>query len=411
MSELISDCRELLSAERYEEALKLLSGLPSLGSQEKALQGRALSGLGRFGEAEDIFVQALVENPQNHEALSGLGLLAWLSGKQHVALENFDAAVKLAPEQGRYRGLRGLVYAQMTNTQGALEDFRAAYELGDQDPAPMLAWAQILIAKGDYDQARQALERARRYGAEEGALGSLEGALSRLEGDYSAALAGYQSALESDPSRVQIWWEVLGLVSRVDRTKLADLLTKALTHHPDDERILILAAAKWREDGRLKEALTLLEDAVKRRPNNLDLLIFLGTYLREANRSKDSLDCFERALELAPDSAKAHFGLALVSDDRQSAMESFRRAAELEPGNVVFWYHLGAMLSALGHYQEALVPLDKAVELDPRFWRAYHERSICYESLGRFASAQQERERSEAVRAEGHGHDLPQEPG
>lgn len=405
MSELISDCRELLRAERYDEALRLLSEHSLPRPEEKALRGRALSGLGRFAEAQEVFHEALAEDPRCHEALAGLGLLAWLSGHHHAALEKFDSAVQLMPDNGRYRGLRGLVHAQLKNSNGALEDFRAAYELGDRDAAPLLAKAQILIAQGDLKAGREALEQARQHGAEEGALGSLEGALLRLSGDHSGALSGYQAALASDPTRVHLWWEVLGLVSQVDRSKLGDMLTSALSHHPDDERILILAAAKWREDGRMAEALRLLEEAVQRQPDNHALLQFLGTYLREVDRTEESLRCFERSLALNPNSAKAHFGRALASPDRETSLESFRRAVELEPDNVVFQYHYGAVLSGMGRYNEALVPLDKAVELDPNFWRAYHERSICYESLGRFPSAQQERERCEAARA--RGHDLP----
>ena len=123
------------------------------------------------------------------------------------------------------------------------------------------------------------------------------------------------------------------------------------------------------------------------------------------DRTAESLSCFEQALKLDPDSSKAHFGLALASDDRQVALRSFQRAVELEPDNVVFLYHYGSVLSGLGQYTEALVPLARAVEIDPGFWRAYHERSICYESLGRFASAEQERELCEAARAKGR--DLP----
>jgi tetratricopeptide (TPR) repeat protein len=405
MSELISDCRELLQAERYDEALQLLSGLTSPRSEEKALRGRALSGLGRFAEAREVFNEALADDSRCHEALAGLGLLAWLSGHHHAALEKFDAAVALQPGNGRYRGLRGLVQAQLKNSSAALEDFQAAYALGDRDPAPMLARAQLLLVQGDLAGGREAIEQARQNGAEEGALGSLEGALRRLTGDHSGALQGYQAALARDPSRVQLWWEVLGLVSQVDRSRLGDMLTSALSHHPDDERILILAAAKWREDGRMEESLRLLEEAVQRQPDNQALLVFLGTYLREVDRTEEALRCFERALARNPESARAHFGRALACQDREVALESFRRAVELEPENVVFQYHFGAVLSGMGRYTEALEPLGRAVELDPSFWRAYHERSICYESLGRFASAQQERELCEAARAKGR--DLP----
>ena len=405
MSELIANCREHLQAERYEEALQLLDQASASSAAESALRGRALSGLGRFAEAEEALGKALATDPHSHESLAGLGLLAWLTGRHHPALERFDAAVRLSPETGRYRGLRGLVHAQLKNTQVALEDFQAAYELGDRDPAPMLARAQILIARGELEKGREVLELARSNGAEEGALGSLEGALLRMTGDHSGALAGYEASLATDPTRVNLWWEVLGLVSQVDRARFPQLLQSALQHHPDDERILILAAAKMREDGKLSEALSLLESAVARQPKNAGLLIFLGTYLREVDRSEEALQAFGRALEIAPNSGKAHFGLALATNDRDLAVRSFQRAVEIEPENVVFLYHYGSVLSGLGQYNEALAPLARAIEIDPGFWRAYHERSICYESLGRFASAQQERERCEAARSQGR--DLP----
>ncbi len=405
MSDLETRCRDLLNRELYLETLDLLDETDESTPLQHALRGRALSGLQRFGEAKKCFQDALAVDGSCDDALAGLGLLAWLSGNNQVALRKFDEAVQAAPQDGRYRGLRGLVHSQLKNTSIALEDFQAAYDLGDRDPAPLLARAQILIARGDTETAKKILSLALENGAEPGAVASLEGALGRLTGDYKGALDNYRKALDADPSRVQLWWEVLGLVSQVDRGKFQEVVEEALTHHPDDERLLLLAAAKWREAGETQRAIQALEQALQRRPNSLVLLQFLGTYLREVGRMDESLVYFEQALQIDPDSAKAHFGKSLATPDRSESLDCSRRAAELEPQNVVFLYHHGAILSALGRYEEALAPLAKAIALDPGFWRAYHERSICYESMGRFTSAKEERKRCDHARA--RGHDLP----
>lgn len=406
MSSLLSECRDLLAAERYQEAHRRLLEEGSLDPARRALLGRALSGMGRFDEAEEQFRAALSEWPDCHEAEAGLGLIDWLAGRHEKALARLDAALRIEPQSGRYRGLRGLVQVQLKNVEAALQDFRAAYELGDRDPAPLLAKAQILIAQGQLQAGQEALSQAAECGAEESALGSLQGALARLRGDHTEALEGYLKALQGDPGRVALWWEAVGLASQVDRPRMGELLEQALGYHPDDERLLVLAAATRREAGQLEVATELLRQAVERQPESPVLWQLLGTYLREAHDSEASLHCFEKALALRPDSAKAHFGKGLVTSERQEALASFQRAVELEPGNVVFQYHYGAVLSALGRYQEALLPLDKAVALDPTFWRAYHERSICYESLGRFVSAKQERAKCDEVRAHGRDEDL-----
>lgn len=407
MSTPIASYRSLLEGERYEEALEAILSSSSPSVELKALQGRALSGLGRFQEAQALFKEALASDPGCHEAEAGLGIIAWLSGQPVLALKHLEAAVGLAPEIARYRGQRAMVHLQLKNGGAALEDFNRAERLGNTDPALMLAKAQLLLAKNRPQEARSALDMARSLGAEAASLDTLEGALARISGDLPLALSFYEKALAYDPSRISLWWETLGIASTLDKVKFVKLLKEARLHHPQDERILILTAARLREEGEQEKATALLEDGLKLSPNSPALLEFLGSYLREQDRNEEALSCFKQALELAPNSAKAHFGFGLACPDRDQALASFKRASDLEPENVVFLYHYGAVLSALGRYLEAIPVLTKAVEVDPSFWRALHERSICYQNLGKFASAEQDDKRYQELRAAAVG----QKPG
>jgi len=77
----------------------------------------------------------------------------------------------------------------------------------------------------------------------------------------------------------------------------------------------------------------------------------------------------ERALELDPRLAEAHAALGLVATaydwDWEEAEDRFQRALALEPSYATAreWY--GAMLDALGRFDEARVQHDRAVALDP----------------------------------------------
>lgn len=399
MSDRLTQTRELLDQEKYLDALTLLEESEQATPDWLTLKGRALSGLHRWDEAMDAFRGALDINGDSHEALTGIGLLQFLTGDLNSALVNFGGAVQRAQGIGRYRGLRGLVYSQLGRHGEALTDFEAAFELGDRDPSHMLARGQILIAAGRVEDAEKALAQADAHGAEANALSSLRASICMGSGDQAGALKHLRQAVIEEPAEVQGWWQLLGMVGQAERHNLADEVARALEHHPDDERILVLAAAKRREDGQIRSAIKLLEEAYERQTDSVVLLEMLGDYLREVNDLNGSLKCFEQALKMAPDSARAHFGLGLATTERSEALSHFDKAAELEPGNAVYQYHLGAVLSGLGQYQDALGPLSKAIEADPKFWRAYHERSICYENMGSFGKAARDREQSEAVKA------------
>ena len=51
--------------------------------------------------------------------------------------------------------------------------------------------------------------------------------------------------------------------------------------------------------------------------------------------------------------------------DWQGAVESYKKALELDPGNATIYIRYSATLVAVGRYKEALPLADKAVELDP----------------------------------------------
>jgi TolB-like protein/Flp pilus assembly protein TadD len=113
----------------------------------------------------------------------------------------------------------------------------------------------------------------------------------------------------------------------------------------------------------------------------------------EANRTATRL--FREALELDPQYALAWAGLAETFTQRalhfddpeawaESAVQTARKAIDLEPGAAEAHTALGNALSAQGRYEEALDAYSRAVELAPDHWPALNQGGRASYLLGRF---------------------------
>lgn len=321
MSDTLTEPRELLDQQRFEEALLRLEQARPVTPQVKILRGRALSGLSRWQEAHTYFCQALDEDPHAHEGWAGKGLIHYLAGQLPEAKHDYDKAVENGPMVGRYRGLRGVLLAQAGDAVNALKDLQAAYDLGDTDPTYLLTRAQLHLAMSQVEPARAAIQLAEIHQADQGVLSALEGALSMLTGNPQEALASYRFAVEAAPGMVESWLNMLTLTAQLERSRLFDEVKRALKAHPDQDEIIQLAVGAYMEKGLAKEAFQILRDAIERQPENPLLHFQLGLGLANTKKYQKAVEALTCALELQP-----RFPRAL--DARGNCLERLERAEE-----------------------------------------------------------------------------------
>ena len=191
---------------------------------------------------------------------------------------------------------------------------------------------------------------------------------------------------------------------------------------PDGKR-LARAFRKFRE-GRGREAADLYHDIVKPRETPLVAKINSGLRHDEHGRHELAIDEFLAAEELDPENvenlahlataygALSRFGEADVVIDRAvrldpmnvqvrvgEAILAFRKglyaAAEVQlegickrnPSHGPAHFYRGEALNRLGRVDEALQALERAIQLQPRNWRAYH-------TLGMLFDRKEDRERA-----------------
>lgn len=93
----------------------------------------------------------------------------------------------------------------------------------------------------------------------------------------------------------------------------------------------------------------------------------------------------EHYLELPLDSAERYFLRGLGYSNREQwekAEENFRQALLREPEDVPSLFHLAEVEFETKRYQEAAQTLTKIIEIEPRYFQAYGELSLCQRVLG-----------------------------
>lgn len=104
-----------------------------------------------------------------------------------------------------------------------------------------------------------------------------------------------------------------------------------------------------------------------------------------SGRFRGAVDELRAAIAINPYNASWHFDLGLTFDvmaDFGNAVAAYRQALALEPDDVEILNALGADLTRLEHYDEALECFERVEQIAPAFEPSYCNRIIAYTEIG-----------------------------
>lgn len=174
---------------RYERAIKLLRDGLAYGEnlQLRMGLGTVYAKVGRVEDAADQFQQALKLAPENPEPLVALGVLDEYNGKVSDAMEKYLRAVEIDPSYVSARNKLGSLLLEAGRMAEAEGQFRAALKWNPNAEGVLFNLSLILDSQRQTGKALALLERA--Y------------ALSADDPRIMAALAAH--LLSSDPARAR----------------------------------------------------------------------------------------------------------------------------------------------------------------------------------------------------------------
>jgi tetratricopeptide (TPR) repeat protein len=339
--------------------------MPEMTLQQAFDMAVAHHNAGRLGEAESVYRQILVYQPEHVDAMRMLARIEHQRGNFAGAEHMLRQAIALRSGVADYHANLGMVLATGGKADAAIESLGKAIALNPSIPEVYLNLGNVLGNKGDLDGALEAYHKAVTLRPNYfDALFSFGRALlaKSLNGDAVEACSRAVALRPEDPDAQFDLGKALFALGQFERALSA--FNNVLALRPSDPAALVGVAEAQRCLGRMPDAISGLRRAVDLNPNDPELHYRLGHALYQEGPSDECIAALERAVQLRPayPDALDSLGVALSQRGRlEEALAASRKAMALCPDSAIFENNLGTVLQkcelpeeAVGHYRRAL---------------------------------------------------------
>jgi tetratricopeptide (TPR) repeat protein len=367
----------------YRKALEIDSGLTAA----RVNLGKALAEKGLFGEAKEILVAVNKDTLDDAEAHYNLGVILMREGNASSGMKEFERTLAIAPRHAQALNNLGVAWDAMADTRKALEYFKKA---GQADPTFAEAFfnqGMSLMKLNKPAEATKAFESALKLEPGSTAPYVQLGTLYLKQGKKDRAVEAFTRAIELADAQ-----------DKADSGFKALLKRNEMRRNTDAYRGLAMA---YLELGKVDEAVNTLKQATDKMPKDASAREALGdAYLAQRNYD-GAVEQFQKRLEYEP-SVDARLDLARAYTKKRVARQAeplyrdvlkedpTNRAARLglvdlftaqgrfadaegvlkemmasDPNDALALMRFGIMKSRMQRPNEALEPLEKAVEVNP----------------------------------------------
>lgn len=321
------------------------------------------------------------------DAWGELGMVLMAHEFTPAAQQCFEQAERLGPDDARWPYYQGIALAAYDALDAMTKLARAAELDGDQNDAVRLRLAEMQLAEGLVDAAlgnfRKTLERQ-----PENARAWLGVAKAESRGgDEILAVAHARRALNDPRTRRAAAVLLAQLAARHGNPAGAETARAQVAKLPPDaawpdalyqqvrelrtgRKSVLGRASQLVEQGKLNEALPLLQRAVEEQPEGAYGWTLLGVCRLKRGEPVLAEEALRRSLALEANSviAQFHLGLALVAQDRfEEATERLRAAIVLKPDFALGHFQLAECRRRVEDRAGAIAAYRDAVRCQPNF--------------------------------------------
>lgn len=372
----------------------------------------------------DDAIALLSAVPDDETDSSLLGLLGVAYGQAHQAdkaIETFDKALADDSENLELRRSYASVLLDNNRADAARVQLQKILEADPQDGSTLLRLGQLDRETGNFDQARQELDRARTLMPDNAdAIAYQQAMLEDAVGNDDKAIAIFQELLKKsekssgpyspgEANNRALFLEQIGSIYRtqekydqaIDTFKQilplgksqapraegliietlgmkhqpAEALKRAeeaMKQYPEDRSLKMLHASLLGQQGQVEQAIKELQSLMNGTQSDRDTQLVVAQVYSQAKRYPEAEAAAQKALTLSPqpdDAVRAHFMLGSIYEREKKydlAEEQFKNVLTADPLNGAAANYLGYMLADRGvRLEESVKYIQKALQTEP----------------------------------------------
>ncbi len=328
--------------------------------------GVALAGLKRLDEALACFQRAAQLDPRQADAPYNCGNALRMLDRLDEAVGQYRAALAASPSAPEIHYNLANTLRDLGRLKEAVAAYREALRLRPHYSKAANNLANVLREQGKLEEAAEVCRAALRlrpdYAEGHHNLGvvlSAVAAARKGEGEKGGKGAGRGGCAFSR-----------GVAAQAGPGGRGNSLGKLLT-----------------EQGRLDEALPILQSAQNLGQNTVESQLRLAEKLRQAGRYDEAVACIQAVIEAHADLAAAHNNLGLVwasKQDFQRAAACYREAVRIKPDFAEAQNNLAIALLNTGDGPGGQAAINAALRIKPDFAVAHLNRAVAWLQQGDF---------------------------
>jgi len=351
-------------------------------------QAVALHRQGRLVDAELLYTELLLRQPDNFDALHLSGLVAAQTSRGERAVALITRALEKNDRVAAAHNHLGTALRELGRIDEAAASFGRAIALRPEFLEAHINHSAALLELGRADQALASADQAIAIRPDNSkAHINRAAALTRLK-RFGAALSSYDDALALQPDSLDAHLNRGELLLQLGRPAEAlSSFDRVIELRPECARAHCGRGAALRELNHASEALTSLDMAIALQPDLAAAHANRAAALQDLQRPAEALSSSEQAIALDPDHAAAHSNRAASLHDLlrpAEAVASADMAILLQPDLADAHVNRGTALQAMARTDEALASHLRAATLDEKCAAAYWNASLCYLQLGQY---------------------------
>ena len=362
----------------------------------------ALAGLSEALLAEKRYMAVIsaLKDAQPDEVLQLNLAIAYSKNNQlDQARDILSSIVKEHPTYAQAHLNLGILYTEQSRYREAVDEFQAALKIDPNDDIARSSCIKALIILGEVDSALPMAQEHLRRNPENAEGLYLFGAVQRERGQYTDAVRVLTKAVTLQPnsfdSRYNLGFSLAKLGRREEARKQ---LEGALKLKPDSTEARFQLASVLRAMGFKNEAEAQLKafQAGKNESVSQDVA---GVKVNQANQyltsgeAQKAVALYREAIVADPKNGRTYYDLAIALDrlsDVAGERDALEKSISLDEQFALSRNQYGLILLQANELKKAEAQLKKAIELDPQFAEAQSNLGVLYGRQGRNEEAEKQ---------------------